>query len=279
MKLATLVTDETTRAAVGTDSGWKLLAQTDVAELLAVPDRQAAVESARDSDVAGAGEVVAADEARFASVVTAPRKIICCGLNYSDHILEMGRELPSHPTLFAKYSDTLTGSDEPISTAGSQAVDWEAELAVVVGGELSRAATGEAASAIAGYCVANDVSMRDWQKRTLQWFQGKNFTASTPLGPWMTTADEFDAEPSFTVEGWINDERVQHGDTSTLVFSPADLLAYISSFTTLRPGDVVLTGTPGGVGQGMQPPRFASPGDVLRTRIEGLGTLTNTITD
>lgn len=275
MKLATLVTDETTRAAVGTDSGWKLLPHTDVAELLAAPDRQAAVESALDS----AEEVVAADEARFASVVTAPRKIICCGLNYSDHILEMGRELPSHPTLFAKYSDALTGSNETISAAGSRAVDWEAELAVVVGAELSRADAGEAASAIAGYCVANDVSMRDWQKRTLQWFQGKNFTASTPLGPWLTTADEFGAEPSFTVEGWINDERVQHGDTATLVFPPAALLSYISSFTTLRPGDVVLTGTPGGVGQGMRPPRFAVDGDVLRTRIEGLGTLTNTITD
>lgn len=276
MKLATLHVDEGTRAAVDTDSGWVTLPFTDVAQFLGAEDWRATAETARTSN---SNTTVPEAEARYASVVTTDRKIICCGLNYSDHILEMGRELPNYPTLFAKYTDTLTGPTEPISTAGSDAVDWEAELAVVVGTRLTRADKVEAASAIAGYCVANDVSMRDWQKRTLQWFQGKNFTASTPLGPWLTTADDFDADPHFTVEGWINNERVQHGDTSTLVFPPAELLAYISTFTTLNPGDVVLTGTPGGVGQGMQPPRYAVAGDTIRTRILGLGTLENAITD
>lgn len=274
MKLATLHTGGTTQAAVETTTGWALLPHTDVADLLASAEWRTVAERA-----VAYGDVIPAADARFTSVVTALRKIICCGLNYSDHILEMGRELPNHPTLFAKYTDTLTGAEEAISTAGSEAVDWEAELAVIVGAPLTRAGSEEAASAIAGYCVANDVSMRDWQKRTLQWFQGKNFTASTPLGPWLTTAEEFAPNPHFTVEGWINDEQVQHGDTATLVFPPAELLAYISEFTTLHPGDVVLTGTPGGVGQGMQPPRYATAGDVIRTHIEGLGTLTNSITD
>lgn len=276
MKLATLHIGEATRAAVHTESGWALLPHADVGDLLTEPDWRTLVDTTIS---ASAAEVVPTGAVRFASVITAPRKIICAGLNYSDHILEMGRELPSHPTLFAKYSDTLTGSSAAISAAGSRAVDWEAELAVVVGSELTQAGTDQATSAIAGYCVANDVSMRDWQNRTLQWFQGKNFTASTPLGPWLTTADEFADDPNFTVEGWVNDEQVQRGDTATLVFSPAELLAYISSFTVLGPGDVVLTGTPGGVGQGMSPPRYAVSGDVIRTHIEGLGTLLNPIVD
>ncbi|NJE66680.1 FAA hydrolase family protein [Brevibacterium sp. LS14] len=275
MRLATMRLSETTRAAVETESGWILLPYGDVGDLLNTPNWRSAVNSALSASTEAP---VADTDARFASVIATPRKVICCGLNYSDHILEMGRSLPTHPTLFAKYSDTLTGSTDPISAAGSRAVDWEAELAVVVGSELSEAGTEEAASAIAGYCVANDVSMRDWQNRTLQWFQGKNFTASTPLGPWLTTADEFDDDPTFVVEGWINDEQVQRGETASLVFSPVELLEYVSTFTTLRPGDVILTGTPGGVGQGMDPPRFAISGDVIRTHIEGLGTLINPVT-
>ena len=274
MKLAALHTADGTQAAVGTDSGWVPLPFADVAELLGADDWKTIVASALDTPP----ELIPDDDAKFTSIITTERKVICCGLNYSDHILEMGRDLPTHPTLFAKYTDTLTGPTDAVSAGASEAVDWEAELAVVVGARLTQSDREEASSAIAGYCVANDVSMRDWQKRTLQWFQGKNFTASTPLGPWLTTADEFGADPHFTVEGWINGERVQYGDTATLVFSPADLLSYISTFTLLRPGDVVLTGTPGGVGQGMQPPRFATPGDRIRTSISGLGTLENAIT-
>ncbi|WP_166970039.1 fumarylacetoacetate hydrolase family protein [Brevibacterium atlanticum] len=275
MKLATLRTQSGTAAAAETNSGWALLPYSDIAELLTAGDWRSKAIAAVS---APSGDFVASSQAEFASVLTSPRKIICCGLNYSDHIREMGRALPRHPTLFAKYTDTLTGAHDAIATGGSNSVDWEAELAVIVGAQLTHASEDEASSAIAGYCVANDVSMRDWQKRTLQWFQGKNFTASTPLGPWLTTADEFDSDPHFTVEGWINDERVQCGDTSSLVFPPAQLLSYISGFTTLAPGDVILTGTPGGVGQGMQPPRYANPGDVIRTAASGLGELLNPIT-
>src|SRR5699024_7410176 len=148
----------------------------------------------------------------------------------------MGRELPEFPTLFAKYADTLCGAHDGIRSDLSQKVDWEAELAVVVGAELTDATAAEAAAGIAGYTVANDVSMRDWQNRTLQWFQGKAFDASTPLGPVLVTADDFPPTPTFNVKGYVNGELVQNGDTSTLVFSPASLLQYISQFTTLRPG-------------------------------------------
>lgn len=274
MKIATIRTNRGTQAAVESADGWAALPFGDAAELLRSQDWRKTAEQAISSPEA----LVPAEVVELASAVTSPRKVICCGLNYGDHIAEMGRDLPEHPTLFAKYADTLTGPHDDISVAGSRAVDWEAELAVIIGKGISGVDAHTAADSIAGYAVSNDISMRDWQKRTLQWFQGKNFTATTPLGPWMVTADEFPDTPVFTVEGWINDERVQHGDTSTLVFPPAELVAYISRFTSLSPGDVVLTGTPGGVGSGMSPQRFLRSGDVVRTTITSLGELKNVVT-
>lgn len=271
MRLATLRTPQGTSAAVQVTDGFALLDAPDVSSLLTSPGGLSQAAEARAQ-----GRVDVSDaNAEFAALVTRPVKVICCGLNYSDHILEMGRDLPEYPTLFAKFADTLCGAYDGIQSNGSERVDWEAELAVVVGSELSQATAEQAAAGIAGYTVANDVSMRDWQKRTLQWFQGKAFDATTPLGPVLVTADEFPAEPTFEVKGYVNDELVQQGDTSTLVFSPASLLQYISQFTTLRPGDVVLTGTPGGVGAGQVPPRFLQEGDILKTEIPGLGTLEN----
>ena len=271
MRLATLRTQQGTSAAVQLTKGFALLSAPDVSSLLALPDGLSQAASAQTEGIVD----VASDAADFAALATHPVKVICCGLNYSDHILEMGRELPEYPTLFAKFADTLCGAYDDIQSNASQQVDWEAELAVMVGSELSHATAEQAAAGIAGYTVANDVSMRDWQKRTLQWFQGKAFDASTPLGPVLVTADEFDEQPTFEVKGYVNDELVQHGDTSTLVFSPASLLQYISQFTTLRPGDVVLTGTPGGVGAGQVPPRFLKDEDVLKTEIPGVGVLEN----
>lgn len=279
MKLATLRTGEGTTAAVAVDAGFLPLQAPDAGTLLTTANWQSAVQTALETMAAGHGpHVVPEGEANFAPAVLQPGKVICCGLNYTEHILEMGRELPAHPTLFAKFADTLTGAQDTITVRGSDKVDWEAELAVVVGKELRHADESEAAAAIAGYCVANDVSMRDWQNRTLQWLQGKAFDASTPVGPVIVTADEFGAHPNFSVRGYVNGELVQSGESSTLVFGPAQLLAYISTFATLRPGDIVLTGTPGGVGSGMKPPRFLADGDVLTTEIDGLGRLDNTIT-
>lgn len=275
MRLATLQEAGGTLVCAQTKDGFIPVWDGDVASLVGRSQWQAIVALALSA--ASASDVLDPAEVTLAPLATTPRKIICCGLNYADHITEMGRELPQHPTLFAKFSDTLCGAQEDIRVSASRKVDWEAELAVMVGRRLSGASEEQAAEAIAGYTVANDVSMRDWQNRTLQWFQGKAFDATTPIGPVLVTADEFDADPTFDVSCFVNDERVQHGNTGTLVFSPAALLAYISSFTTLRPGDLVLTGTPGGVGAGAVPPRFLKDGDVLRTEVSGLGTLTNRV--
>jgi len=206
-----------------------------------------------------------------------PGKVICCGLNYRDHIVEMGRELPAHPTLFAKYADTLIPDGADIVLPAEVQVDWEAELAVVVGTQIRGADRDEAANAIGGYTVANDISVRDWQNRTLQWFQGKAWDATTPIGPVVVPPDAIDPVAGVDVVCRVNGEERQRGNTRTLVFDCAGLLAYISTFTVLRPGDVVLTGTPGGVGMGMTPPTFLADGDVVETEIPGIGTLTNTV--
>lgn len=266
MKLATLRTSggRTTAALATGDDTYLALPASDVGTFLGLDNWRGI------ADAAG-GEAITAPD--FAPLLPNAGKVICCGLNYGDHIQEMGRELPEYPTLFAKYADTLLGANDAVEVRGSGRVDWEAELAVVVGSELYRADEDQAREAIAGYTVANDVSMRDWQSRTLQWFQGKAWDATTPVGPVMVTADE--AGEEFQVRGYVNGELVQDGNTRTLVFGPAQLLSYISQFTVLRPGDLVLTGTPGGVGMGMNPPRFLEDGDTLVTEIDGIGRLEN----
>ena len=278
MKLATLRTSgDGTTAVIGLGADAFLpLPYRNVGALRADPDWRANVEAAVERSGAGRA-VFDAGSAVFAPLVPEAGKVICCGLNYGDHIQEMGRNLPEYPTLFAKHADTLTGATDTIEVLGSAKVDWEAELAVVVGSALFQASEEQAQKAIAGYTVANDVSMRDWQNRTLQWFQGKAFDATTPVGPVLVTPEDEDVTGDFEVRGYVNGELVQAGNTRTLVFSPARLLSYISQFTILRPGDLVLTGTPGGVGMGMIPPRFLQDGDVLRTEIPGIGRLENTI--
>lgn len=275
MKLASIQYKTQRMAAVAVDGGYVPLKAQNLSELLNDEHWQGL---ARQTLASGSSEFIAAADATVLNPVPAPNKVICCGLNYSDHILEMGLELPAYPTLFAKFADTLTDPNAEITSENSESVDWEAELAVVVGSTLRDATEDEALAAIAGYTVANDVSMRDWQRRTLQWFQGKAFDATTPLGPYLVTAEEIDPVAGVEVICRINGEEVQRGNTRTLVFSAAALLSYISGFTTLRAGDVVLTGTPGGVGMGMTPPRFLQSGDVLSTEIPGIGELSNKFT-
>ncbi|WP_307038006.1 fumarylacetoacetate hydrolase family protein [Arthrobacter sp. B3I4] len=286
MRLATVITapdagaGPATSAAVQVGDRFVLLAARDLSELLGNADWQetAAAAIAADRSGGGAGGSIPLTDVHFATVLPWPSKVICCGLNYADHITEMGRELPEFPTLFAKFADTLIGDGDVIDATGNGAkLDWEAELAVVVGAPLRNASPEEAAAAIAGYTAANDISMRDWQNRTLQWFQGKAFDRTTPLGPVLVTPDECDPEAGVQVRCLVNGEVVQDGNTKTLVFSAPALLSYISTFTRLRPGDVVLTGTPGGVGMGAVPPRFLHDGDVVSTEIEGIGTLTNAV--
>ncbi|HEX6423642.1 MAG TPA: fumarylacetoacetate hydrolase family protein [Acidimicrobiales bacterium] len=212
----------------------------------------------------------------YAPLVPSPGKIVCVGLNYRSHILEMGRELPEHPTLFAKFRQALIGADDDIVLpAVSEQVDWEAEMAVVVGARARHVTADAARHVIAGYAVLNDVSVRDYQRRTLQWLQGKTFESTTPLGPWLVTPDESPG-PGREVTCKVGSELMQKGDTADLVFDPPALVSYISSIITLEPGDVIATGTPGGVGAARTPPRFLAAGETVVTRIAGLGECRNT---
>jgi acylpyruvate hydrolase len=216
---------------------------------------------------------------QYAPTVLTPEKIICVGLNYRQHIAEMGRDIPQYPALFAKYSRSLIGAyDDIVLPAASSAVDWEAELGIVIGAPARCASTDQAAEAIAGYTVVNDVTMRDWQYRTPEWLQGKTFEASTPVGPWLVTQDEA-GTPAFDLACRLDGEVVQSANTGDLVFSPADLVAYISEFITLMPGDLIATGTPGGVGHARTPPRYLQPGSLLETSIAGVGRLANRVVD
>ncbi|MFC4119011.1 fumarylacetoacetate hydrolase family protein [Nonomuraea zeae] len=259
--------DGRTTAAVSLDGGWRRLP---------APHLSAYLAAFHDRPVAGlAGEEI--EGRHMALPLPEPGKVICCGLNYADHIAETGRDLPAHPTLFAKYADTLTGPAAEIRLPAGLDVDWEAELAVVVGAEIRGASRAEAAAAIWGYTIANDVSVRDWQRRTLQWFQGKAWDRTTPVGPVVVTADELDPAAGLQVVCRVDGVERQRGDTRSLVFDAAALVAYVSTFTRLRPGDLVLTGTPGGVGMAMTPPAYLTDGAVLETEISGIGVLRNRI--
>lgn len=274
MRLATVRTTAGTRAALQHDGAWVLLQASDAGELIA---RDGWREEALAA-VAADAERLPLEGAELAAPILRPGKIVCCGLNYHDHIVETGREVPEYPTLFAKFADTLTGPNDGIEVGGdSQKVDWEAELAVVIGAPVRRASRAEAEAAILGYTVSNDVSYRDWQSRTLQWFQGKAWDATTPIGPVVVTADEISPRDGLEIRCLVDDEVVQLSNTRELVFDAADLVAYVSQFTRLAPGDIVLTGTPGGVGLGRSPQRFLRDGEVLTTSIEGIGTLVNRV--
>lgn len=276
MRLATVQTPRGSHAAVQRDGSWVLLADTHLSALFTHEDwRTRAALALGDAGL----EVIAADEAELLTPLPAAAKIICCGLNYRDHIEETGRDVPEYPTLFAKYADTLIGPTDQIEVGSdSRQVDWEAELAVIVGSPIRRATRAQAAEAILGYTVANDVSYRDWQSRTLQWFQGKAWAATTPIGPIVVTADEIDPVAGLEISCEIDGVVMQRSNTRELVFDAADLVSYVSQFTPLAPGDIVLTGTPGGVGLGMRPQRWLQHGEVLRTSIEGIGELHNRIT-
>ena len=267
MRLATIRTGTgTTAVRLDQDAAVEIDAR-DVGTLLRDPDWRL-----RAAEADGIRHDLAALD--YAPVVPHPEKIICVGLNYRHHIREMGREPPEHPTLFGKFPPALVGAlDEIRLPAMSPTTDWEAELAVVVGAELRHATVEAAEQAIAGYTVANDVTVREWQYRTSQWLAGKTAEATCPLGPALVTADE--ARPGQLVCE-VNGEVVQQASVEDLVFGPAALLAYVSTIVTLRPGDVLLTGTPGGVGHARTPPRYLRDGDVLVTRIEGVGECRNT---
>ena len=269
MRLATIRTPEGTRAVRVDDDSAVELGHDDLGALLRRPGwrEEASVATGARHDIAGLD---------YAPPVPRPEKIFCVGLNYRQHIVEMGRDLPEHPTLFAKFSRALVGAHDPVVLpAGSTQVDWEAELGVVIGAELRHATPEQAREGIAGYTVVNDVSARDFQNRTLQWLQGKTFESSTPVGPWLVTAGPDDDPPSRELTCTVDGELMQKADTGDLVFDPVSLVAYLSQIITLVPGDLIATGTPGGVGHARKPPRYLTEGSEVVTAIEGIGECRN----
>jgi len=269
MRLATIRTATGIRAVRMDAAAAVETGEADVRALLERPDWA-------EHAAAAAGPSHPLDGLDYAPLVPSPEKIICVGLNYRDHIAEMGSTPPDYPTVFAKFAPALVGAhDDIILPPVSDKIDWEAELAVVIGHPVRQAGQDEARVAIAGYTVLNDVTVRDWQRRTTQFLQGKTFERSTPLGPWLVTPDELPAggwEISSTVDG----ETMQRSSTAELVFSPVDLVVYLSSILTLNPGDVLATGTPSGVGHARVPPRYLTDGAVLVTTVAGVGECRNT---
>ncbi len=272
MKLATIRTAEGHRAA---------RIDGEIATVLEAADVGAALADLawRDQVATATGPTLTVAELDYAPLIPRPDKIMCIGLNYRSHIAEMrGGDPPAYPTVFAKYRASLIGAhDDIVLPVASSKVDWEAELAVVIGAPIRHGDRDAAVAAVAGYSVLNDVSMRDWQNRTMQFLQGKTFEHSTPLGPWLVTPDEPGAEPGpdqrigCTVDG----EVMQDSTTADLLFDVPHLVSYLSTILTLLPGDVIATGTPSGVGAGRKPPRFLADGELVVTTISGVGELRN----
>ena len=255
---------------------------TDVGDFLtlAPPRRQSIVQEALQSAENDLTQVLEVAQFEFATLIPFPSKVFCIGLNYRNHIEETGLNLPEYPTIFAKFGQSLTGAFHDIAVPQiDHRLDYEGELAVIIGTPGKNIDAERAADYIAGYAVSNDMSLRGLQGRTDEWTQGKILEASTPVGPWMTTPDEFQNGAELTT--LVNGEVRQRDAVDDLVFGVAELIEYISQLITLLPGDIILTGTPGGVALAMRDENGRRPwlkaGDVVETRIQGLGAQRNAI--
>ncbi len=221
---------------------------------------------------------IALEEVKLKAPIPNPGKIICIGLNYRDHAAETGQPIPEYPTVFSKYANTVIGPDEPIVLPRvSQRVDYEGELGVVIGRRGRYISEDRALDYVAGYLPCNDVSARDFQKRTSQWTIGKTFDTFAPMGPTLVTADEIPDPHALDIRVYVSGELMQSSNTQNLIFSIPYLIAYLSQVMTLEPGDVILTGTPGGVGDVRTPPRYLQPGDEVQVEVTHLGVLRNPV--
>lgn len=218
------------------------------------------------------------DEVKIEAPLSNPGKIICVGHNYREHILEMGRELPKYPVVFAKFANTIIGPEDDIPYYPiSEQLDYEAELAFIVGKKAKNVSEENALDYVAGYTIANDVTYRDIQRRTIQWLQGKSVDGSAPIGPWIVTADDLTDPSGLEISLSVNGEERQRSNTKNLVFTVPRLVEFLSNLMTLEPGDIVLTGTPGGVGVAREPQAFLKEGDVVRIEIDRIGVLENKV--
>ena len=230
--------------------------------------------------VAGAAPDCQVADLTLLPVIPNPDKIICVGLNYEEHVKETGRDKTENPTLFLRLADSQVGANQAmVRPRESTHFDYEAEIAVIIGKAGRRISEQDSWSHIAGYSCYNDGSIRDWQRHTSQFTPGKNFTRTGAFGPWMVTADEIPANTLMTLTGRLNGKEVQRATTEQMIFKIPALIRYISAFTHLLPGDVIVTGTPGGVGAKRTPPLWMAPGDTVEIEIDKIGVLKNTIAD
>ena len=245
----------------------------DLESVLAAGALQEMADSALKNGVA-----VNAAETRFAPLLSRPNKFICVGLNYKSHVAETKRADSEYPSLFIRFNDTLAAHEEVVGKpAFSERFDWEGELAFVIGKGGRHITQANAFEHIAGYTCFNDISVRDWQRHTHQFTPGKNFPGTGPLGPYLVTRDEVPDVTKLTLETRVNGQVMQHASLSDLIFNIPVLIEYISRFTPLSPGDVIATGTPGGVGDRREPPLYMKAGDTVEIEITGLGILRNRI--
>lgn len=269
MKLVTIRTGEGTRAGRLDGESVTELEDRDVGALLA--GGSARLDAARSAS----GQSRALAGLDLAPLVPNPPKVVCVGQNYLAHILEQGATPPDYPTLFNKFTNALIGPNDDIHLPRvSDNIDWEVELAIVIGTRARHVAEADALSHVGGYTVLNDVSARDYQRRTTQWMQGKAFEHTTPVGPCLVTPDEIDPH---NLRLWteVDGQVMQDSNTSDLVHRPAHLIAYVSEIFTLEPGDIIATGTPSGVGMARKPSVWLREGQVVRCGIDGIGVLSN----
>lgn len=219
-------------------------------------------------------------EVELLPVVPDPDKILCVGINYMTHVKETGRDIPTKPMFFTRFADSQTAHDAPIvRPLASHKLDFEGELAVVIGRTARHVKAADAFDYVAGYSCYNDGSVRDWQRHTIQFTPGKNFPSTGSFGPWLVTADEVGDPSQLSLVTRLNGEVVQQAPLSDLIFDIPTLIEYCSTFTVLRPGDVIITGTTGGVGAFREPPLWMKPGDIVEVEISKVGVLRNTIAD
>jgi 2-keto-4-pentenoate hydratase/2-oxohepta-3-ene-1,7-dioic acid hydratase in catechol pathway len=228
--------------------------------------------------IAAGGNRIALSDVQLLAPIPRPGKLLGVGLNYADHIGETGMEKPEYPTFFTKQSTCVIADGEAIHLPPvSDKVDYEGELAFVIGKRCKHIPVEQAHEVIAGYTICNDVTVRDWQQRTPTWTLGKSFDTHGPLGPWLVTADEIADPHNLSLKTWVDDELRQNGNTSEMIFNCYELIAYLTQVMTLEPGDVISTGTPAGVGVKMKPRGYLKPGQTVRIEIEGIGTLSNPV--
>ena len=277
MRFATIRTGQGLRLHVRAASGYVDLASATGDESLVSLDGMiaggdAALAAAKTA-AAGSGTEFSGKD--FAASTPNPPRILCLGVNYADHAIEGGREVPTWPESFVRGSGSVIGAyDDLVKPALSERFDYEAELAVIIGKGGRYIKASDAMDAIFGYSVMNDGSAREWQRAATQWTPGKNFEGTMPIGPEVVTTDEVDVT-NLAISSTLNGQVMQSASTADMIVSVARAVEYFSSFTTLRPGDVIATGTPGGVGFARTPPVWLLPGDTIEVTVEGIGTITN----